>query len=324
MPAGRVFVVMLVCLSLWALLFAPTMKRAAEASPEGARRTVALDVLGPLTTISDALQVTRVTDAVERALGRNPDEAPGGQIVIPPEPIPSTSAGGPTPTPKGPIRVPTAADKLRVVVVGDSLAAGLGTYLERVLKPSLVRVSRQGRISTGLSRPDYFNWFSAMRLIVDNFDPDLVFVMLGENDNQSLQTPAGQIAVPIGTDAWPSAYERRVLKLMRIATSKGARVVWVGLPNVRDEGRQDLLQRQDAMFADAVTQVKDVAYFDTWKAFSTPNGSYTAYYRNGDTVELIREADGIHFNSTGYLLLAGAAVDLARQEFRLTPRAIGS
>ena len=67
-----------------------------------------------------------------------------------------------------------------------------------------------------------------------------------------------------------------------------------------------------------------MAYFDTWKAYSTPNGSYTAYYRNGDTVELIREADGIHFNSTGYLLLADAAVDLARREFRLTPRAIGS
>ena len=324
MPAGRVFVVLLVCLSLWTLLFAPTMKRAAEASPQGARRSAALDVLGPITAISDALQVTRVTDAVERALGRDPDAAPGGQIVIPPEPIPSSSGGGPTPTAKGPIRVPTATDKLRVVVVGDSLAAGLGTYLERVLKPSLVRVSRQGRISTGLSRPDYFNWFAAMRLIVDNFDPDLVFVMLGENDNQSLQTPGGQTVVPIGTAAWPPAYERRVEKLMRIATSKGARVVWAGLPNVRDEGRQDLVQRQNVMFADAASHVKDVAFFDTWTAFSTPNGSYTAYYRNGDTVELIRESDGIHFNSTGYLLLARRAVDLARTEFELTSRAIAS
>src|SRR5262249_36591943 len=153
---------------------------------------------------------------------------------------------------------------------------------------------------------------------------DLVFVMLGENDNQSLQTPGGQTAMPIGTANWPPAYERRVEKLMRIATSNGARVVWVGLPNVRDEGRQDLLQPQDVLCADAASHANDVAFCDTWKALSTPTGSYTAYYRNGDTIELIRESDGVHFNSTGYLLLARQAVDLARTEFELTSRAIAS
>ncbi len=89
MPAGRVFIVMLVCLLGWTLLFAPTMKRAAEASPDGARRTAALAVLTPFVAISDALQITKLTDGVEQALGRDPDEAPGGGIVVPPEAIPS-------------------------------------------------------------------------------------------------------------------------------------------------------------------------------------------------------------------------------------------
>lgn len=323
MPAGRIFVVMLVCLLLWGFLFAPTLKRAAEASPEGVRRSAALAILSPLTAISNALQVTRLTDAVERALGRDPDVAPGGEITIPPEPIPPNPGdGGETPSARGPIRVPTTGDKLRVVVAGDSLAAGLGTYIERVLKPSLVRVSRQGRISTGLARPDYFNWFAAMRLIVKNFDPDLVIVMLGENDNQALRTPSGDEEVPVGTFSWPSAYERRVEKLMEIATSQGARLVWVGLPNVRDAGRVELIRRQNGLFEDAASKVRNVAYFDTWKAYSTPSGGYTAYYRSGNTVELIRESDGVHFNATGYTLVARAAIDLARTEFQLTPRVI--
>src|SRR6266550_7270589 len=179
MPAGRVFIVMTVCLLVWAFLFAPDMKRAAEASPDGSRRTVALAILRPLAAIGDALQLTKVTDAVERAFGRDPDEAPGGEIVVPPEPIPShgENGGGDVHT-RGPIRKPTAGDKLRVVVVGDSLATGLGIYLERVLKPSLVRVSRQGRISTGLARPDYFDWPQAMSEIVERFRPDLIVVML--------------------------------------------------------------------------------------------------------------------------------------------------
>lgn len=329
MPAGRIFTVMLVCLLLWGFLFAPTLKRAAEASPDGARRTVALALLRPFAAISDALQITKVTDAVERALGRDPNEAPGGGIVVPPEPIPSEpgggghhGGGGGDVHVKGPIRKPTRTNKLRVVVVGDSLASGLGVYLERVMKPSLVRVSRQGRISTGLARPDYFDWPAALSEIVDNFRPDLILVMLGENDNQALRDAAGHEVTPVGTFDWPSAYGARVEDFMRLATSKGARVVWVGLPIVSDKGRWGIVERQNVAFESATEAVDDVTYVDTWDMFAAPNGGYTAYHRVGDNVELVRESDGLHFNATGYELLARAALAAAEQEFALTPRVV--
>lgn len=328
MPAGRVFIVMLVCLLLWGFLFAPTMKRAAEASPEGIRRSAALALLRPVAAISGALQITKLTDAVEQALGRNPNEAPGGEIDVPPEPIPSDGGGGDgnggggDVHTQGPIRKPTGTDKLRVVVVGDSLATGLGISLERVLKPSLVRVSRQGRISTGLARPDYFDWFAALTQIVDNFRPDLVVIMLGENDNQALRTPSGREETPVGTFAWPLAYQQRVGDFMQLATSKGARVVWVGLPIVSDTGRWGIIERQNTLFEGAAKQVDDVAYLDTWNLFSAPGGGYTAYYLVGSDVQLVRESDGLHFNSTGYEVLARAVAGMARAAFKLTPRAI--
>jgi hypothetical protein len=327
MPAGRVFVVMLVCLLLWAFLFAPTMKRAAEASPDGARRSAALALLTPFVAISDALQITDVTDAVEQALGRDPDEAPGGGIVVPPEPIPSqpgdgSGQGGGDVHIKGPIRKPTRTNKLRVVVIGDSLAAGLGVYVERVMKPSLVRVSRQGRISTGLARPDYFDWPEAASEIVDNFRPDLVIVMLGENDNQSLRNAAGREETPVGTFDWPRAYGERVEDFMRLATSKGARVVWVGLPIVSDRGRWGIVENQNDVFESAANVVDDVTYLDTWDLFAAPDGGYSAYHRDDGTVQLIRESDGLHFNAIGYELLARAVLDAAQQEFDLTPRVV--
>ena len=327
MPAGRVFIVMLVCLLGWTLLFAPTMKRAAEASPDGARRTAALAVLTPFVAISDTLQITKLTDGVEQALGRDPDEAPGGGIVVPPEAIPSVPGegggddGGEVHT-RGPIRKPTGKNKLRVAVIGDSLASGLGVYLERVLRPALVRVSRQGRISTGLARPDYFDWPVAMSEIVDNFQPDLIVVMLGENDNQALRNAAGHEETPVGTYEWPQAYGDRVEDFMRSATSKGARVVWVGLPNVSDKGRRGILERQNAVFDQSATGVRDVTYLDTWDMFESPDGGYTAYYRSDGKVELIRESDGLHFNAAGYELLARAVVEAAQQEFGLTARVL--
>jgi hypothetical protein len=325
MPAGKVFVVMLVCLLLWSFMFAPDMKRAAEASPDGARRSAALAILRPLAAIGDALQLTKLTDAVERALGRDPEAAPGGEILVPPEPIPSRPGGGDDGGDvhtRGPIRRPTVGNKLRVVVIGDSLATGLGIYLERVLKPSLVRVSRQGRISTGLARPDYFDWPAAMSEIVDNFRPDLIVIMLGENDNQALRTPGGREETQVGTFEWPQAYERRVTDFMRRATSRGARVVWAGLPIVSDRGRWPIVERQNGVFEHGADAVDDVAYVDTWNMFAAPDGGYTAYYRDDDTVQLVRESDGLHFNAAGYTILARAVAEMARQEFQLTSRAI--
>ena len=76
------------------------------------------------------------------------------------------AAGAPQPAARHRAAKPTGDNKLRVAVVGDSLASGLG-YLERVLKPSFVEVYRQGRISTGLARPDYFDWPAALSEIVD-------------------------------------------------------------------------------------------------------------------------------------------------------------
>src|SRR5665809_82505 len=70
-PAGRVLLVMLVGLVLWLLLAAPSMKRSAEASPDGARRTVSLALLTPIAAASDLLGLEEASDAVERALGRD-------------------------------------------------------------------------------------------------------------------------------------------------------------------------------------------------------------------------------------------------------------
>ena len=158
-------------------------------------------------------------------------------------------------------------------MIGDSLAAGLGVYMERVLRPALVRVSRQGRISTGLARPDYFDWPVALSEIVDNFQPDLIVIMLGENDNQALRNAAGREEQPVGTFDWPQAYGERVEDFMRLATSKGARVVWVGLPIVSDKGRWGIVERQNMVFDDSAGTVDDVAFLDTWGCSPRPTAA---------------------------------------------------
>lgn len=336
MAAGRVFVSMLVCLLVWGVLYAPELERSSEAQPEGLRRTVSLAILGPITWVSDRVFLTDVTDQAARMLGRDPEAAVGGDVgEIPIEiddlptvtpsadPIASPSPGskkGDRPREDTAMRVPTGKDKLRITVVGDSLAAGIGYYAERVFRPFFTNVVKRGQISTGLARADYFNWPGEMKYIVQNFRPDLTIVMLGENDNQSLITRDGTVEAKIGTAAWPPGYEDRVEHFARIATSKAGHVIWVGIPVSRDQQRWPFIRRLNDTYARVAERLPNVAFFDTWDEFAKPDGGYTAYYRDGNDVKLIRADDGLHFNGDGYTILMERVAEFVTEAFDLDPK----
>ena len=101
-----------------------------------------------------------------------------------------------------------------------------------------------------------------MQTIVDRADPDLVLVMLGENDNQGLLNWDGSLEQDIGTFDWAAHYEERVERFAKIATEGGGHVVWIGLPNERDRGRWDFIQKQNAIYEDVADRLPNVAYFE--------------------------------------------------------------
>ena len=332
MPAANFLIVLLVCLLTWTILYAPELERTARTHEDGIRRDISLAIVSPIAWLADTVGIGAVTDAASRAAGRDPDAQVGGVVGgvevtvddLPTfDPHPSHS-GSPQPPPPPPVedtrlREPTADEKLRVVVVGDSLAAGIGFFAERVFRPFWVDVVKQGRISTGLARPDYFDWPGQMQVIVNQYRPDLTIVMLGENDNQDLQGVGGEVIQDLGQPGWPDAYEKRVEEFAKLATSRKGHVVWVGLPITRDEGRWERTRRLNEIFAAVAARLPNVAYVDTWTTFSK-DGNYTAYYRDKGKVRLIREGDGIHFTADGYTLLMEEVAKVARKEFRLDPK----
>jgi uncharacterized protein len=332
MPAANVLIVLLVCLLAWSILYAPELVRSAKAHPDGVRRDVSLVVLAPFAWLSDVTGLDAVSDAAARAAGRDPNADVGGVVggvEVSVDDIPSFHPRpGTDPDPKPPVhdtrlREPSGDNPLRVVVVGDSLAVGIGFFAERVFKPFFVDVVKQGRISTGLARPDYFDWPGQMQVIADRYRPDLTIVMLGENDNQDLQGSGGEILQETGQPGWPEAYERRVESFARTATADKGHVVWVGLPIVRDPNRWPLSQRLNEIYRDVADRLPNVAYVDAWSMFEK-DGDYTAYYRDRGKVLLVREADGIHFTADGYTLLMRAVADVARDEFHLDPKTLVS
>lgn len=350
--ARQACVTIVVCLSVWALLSAPLLERGAEAAPVGSRRSAALGVLRPLVAISDSLLLSRATGSIERALGRDPGEPPGGEldlpaVELPPEALGPTRGPGaashtfepadPSVAPAGAeedgepkaesppadtLRIPSRSNKLRVAVIGDSLSQGLGPGIERWMNAAQVRVLSLGRQSTGLSREDYFNWQAGMRQIVQGFRPDLVFVMLGSNDAQA-QISRDGAAIPVGSVDWVLGYRERAARLLREATTAGTRVVWVGIPIVHDRQRWDFYRRVNDIYRDTARADPLSTYVDAWTAFASKDGGYTAFVRNerGDLVEA-RASDGVHFTPAGYGLLGKFALQAAAQAFGMAERAV--
>jgi hypothetical protein len=350
--ARDVFVTIVVCLSLWALLAAPLLERNAEAGPVGTRRSTALALLRPLVAISDTLLLSRATSSVERALGRDPEAAPGGELALPAFEIPADvfeptrELPGPTERPDATwtspppargneqeepadglaaanaLRTPSRANKFRVAVIGDSLSQGLGPAIERWMNPGVVRVLSLGRQSTGLSREDYFNWQAGMRQIVEEFRPDLVFVMLGSNDAQA-QISRDGAAIPVGSADWVEGYRQRAAELLREATFAGTHVVWVGIPIVKERQRWDFYRRVNDIYRDTANADPFGTYVDTWEPFEARDGGYTAFVRNerGDLVE-VRAPDGVHFTPTGYSFVGKMAIRAADDAFGMPEEAV--
>ncbi|HSJ50178.1 MAG TPA: DUF459 domain-containing protein [Actinomycetota bacterium] len=258
----------------------------------------------------------RVSPSVTVPTGPAPEE-PAEE-----EPAQETVGGPAVGEPAVGIRTPTARAKLRVAVVGDSLSQGLGPAVVQLFDPEMSRVLTLGRQSTGLARQDYFNWRGAMRTIEQEFRPDLVFVLLGSNDNQAQITSDGS-EVPVGSTAWIQAYRQRATAFLREATSNGTHVVWVGIPVVRDQQRWTFYQRVNGIYADVAEADPFATYLDGWKLLSNRRGQYAAYLENERGVlQAMRAGDGFHLTPTGYAFLARHAVRAAAEAFDLPQAAV--
>ena len=93
--------------------------------------------------------------------------------------------------------------------MGDSMMHYFGERLvARSLRSGVVRPYFFYKLSSGLSRPDYYNWPSKIRRVVADKNPDAMVLIFGTNDAQSV-TYQGRV-IKYGTATWFSLYRKRV------------------------------------------------------------------------------------------------------------------
>ncbi|WNG18062.1 DUF459 domain-containing protein [Cystobacter fuscus] len=199
---------------------------------------------------------------------------------------------------------PDAAARSRtVLLLGDSLiVTSFGESLEQLLnaQPGL-RAVRRAKSSTGLARPDFFDWMKVGREEVERHQPDVVVVILGGNDGQGLTDEQGKAKVQWGVSGWEAAYQQRATEFLRTLSAPGRKVLWVELPFTglpRFERKLEIIRR---VLREAVRSDSASTHLETRPFFVDARGHLLreAPVEGFRKPMRLRMADGVHFTVAG-------------------------
>ena len=298
MSADSVWKGTLLSLAVFVVLASGNMVTSARGMPLGWQRDVAMGVAGAVDRVANFFSLNRPYDWAAEELGIDQNDA---DFEFPEE-TDLDVAGDPqastTTTTIPPVRVPTAAAPLRVVVAGDSTAKSLGDTLiaETSGMPELA-LTNEGKVSTGLARSDYFNWGARMQEIVTQDDPEVVVFMVGANDGQSILEGDGTVVAQFGTPEWTEEYRRRVAGIMDLAKGGARRLIWVGEPNVGTGNVQKAVTLGNQLAEEEAAKRPWVSYFDLAALVAGPDGGFSEYITlpDGSTARCFA-GDGVHLS----------------------------
>jgi len=317
--AGFALVISLLALLLGALLNAPGLHKTAETLNTGWKRDVGIDLTGPLQSLSHAFLLDRPRKAVKAAIGRSDDDKIVTAVDIPPR-----GAGKAPPreirrafSPQRPLRMFVGGDSLVIVPGYSLLRATAGRKVYRAVGDV------DGRVATGLERPDVYNWFERLKELMRTEKPNVVVLGVGGNDDHDYMTglPEGTTLGPFGSPSWIAEYRRRVGGLMDTVIRGGGYSVWIGLPITQDADQTRRFDVINRIFSEeARKRPRGAAYVDTYFFFASPDTGGFAQYLPDSRGRLVkmRAPDGVHFEPAGGDLIARQILKRLNERFDLT------
>ena len=204
---------------------------------------------------------------------------------------------GETPPP-----VSNAAKKaapFRILIVGDSFVAaggGLGDPLERTLlnfKDSVV--TRQGKVSSGLSRADYFDWPTLAQKLITQYEPNVDIMMFGANDGNPVIDARGKVLASYGSANWDDQYRQRIGQMLDMFIAAHAEIFVIGEPIMKSQKLSQTMKHINSLNEEEAKKYPNAHFIPIWNLLTDKNGNYTDYLLDKSGNErLIRTSDGVH------------------------------
>lgn len=177
-----------------------------------------------------------------------------------------------------------------------------------------VAVGTFASLGSGLARYDLYDWSNKVHEIARDFRPDIAVAVLGTADDQSMKKN-GEV-LPFGSPRWKAEYATRVRTVIDTLVQGGCRtIVWLGLPDMRDDAKNRGVHLINALFQDICADHPSVIFLDVAKVLSTKPGAYSPYIQDEHGMPVhVRSSDGIHLSSQGGLIVAGLVMDKIRRD----------
>ncbi|MYL82099.1 DUF459 domain-containing protein [Desulfovibrio aerotolerans] len=237
---------------------------------------------------------------------RSEPVAPSPQAATPP---PAPTKGTAASVPPAPEAQTAKAAKTKtagrsVAVVGDSLAVGVGMTMEqRLQKTEGLGCLPLGKVSTGLISKKY-DWDKALAELLAKEPISAVVVVLGGNDANNAIAGKGA-----GTPEWHTAYVAKAERFLRIAEAAQVKVLWVGLPAMKEAAYARRVEAVNAAAKSACSKVTGCVYMEAADIFTDASGNYVQAKDIGGKTVSLRAGDGVHMTMTGYDLLCRRVLD---------------
>ncbi len=201
----------------------------------------------------------------------------------------------------------------RILVIGDSMAGGLGAGITRMAADDQgFEVVSRFNESSGLTRPDIYDWASALPKVMEGKNFNAVVVLIGMNDRQDIRTDTATLA--FNTLEWIKAYQANIDVITDALKAQNVKVFWLGEPPMGEPTYDADMKTVAAIQKERIT-AKGLNFIDTRPLLSASDGSYMDFGPD-DTGEMrkLRQRDGVTFfkqgnNKFGQLILAAIKAD---------------
>jgi uncharacterized protein len=177
--------------------------------------------------------------------------------------------------------------------------AGLAFVMRKPLRKKGMVFESGAKPSSGLSRPDFFDWPKEIPSIVKRFDPDVFIVSMGTNDDQAVRL-ADRSWIRPDQPKWSQVYRARVRTMLKnMVDGRARKIVWIGPNSVHGRKIGSRRYRINEMMRDEVERFEgDAQYIDLYRMITHEHGKVKRLIRRESDGRFFkaRAKDGVHLS----------------------------
>lgn len=303
-----ILIVVLLAFGVAVLLNADATLRKSNAKGDGIRNEIARTVA----SVTDVLQINFFRNSIDSALGKNQGTNIDVEELLRQQAEAESAAAAADAQKVPELAAPTPTEPMKIWVGGDSITQTFGTSFQRITQSTgIFTPTLDFHISTGLARPDYFNWPEHLVKNVFPADPKILVIMFGANDGQNMVDTNNKVLVRF-SEPWIVEYRRRVAATMDLLKDpKNQRLtIWCGPPPMGPGTKTQGMDELSYIYWGEAQSRPWIQYFDTWPFFSDSEYMFAGNLPNADgVVRGMRQKDNVHFSTVGGDRMSWAVID---------------